>query len=72
MTNVNEFPMPMMIEADKAADIIIKGLEKNKGIIAFPLASYFILKLINLLPYKLIDYINSKLPGKPAFDAQNN
>ena len=72
MTDVNNFPMPFMITADKAADIIIKGLAKNKGIIAFPLTSYFILKLMNLLPYRLIDYINSKLPGKPAFDEQNN
>lgn len=70
MTDVNKFPMPMMVEADKAADIIINGIASNKGIIAFPFATYFLLKLMNLLPYKLIDYINSKLPGKPAFDAQ--
>ena len=72
MTDINTFPMPLMISADKAADLIFEGLKKNKGIIAFPLSTYFLLKLINLLPYKLVDYVNSKLPGKPAFDKQNN
>lgn len=72
MTDVNTFPMPLMISASKAAEIIFKGLENNKGIIAFPFLTYFLLKLMNLLPYRLVDYVNSKLPGKPAFDKQNN
>ncbi len=67
MTQVNKFPMPLKISADKAAAIIIKGIENGSGIITFPKITYFILKLMNLLPYQLIDYINSKLPGKPAF-----
>ena len=72
MTDANNFPMPFMITADKAAEIIVSGLKKNKGIIAFPLSNYFILKLLNFLPYKIVDFINSKLPGKPAFDEQSN
>lgn len=68
MTTVNNFPMPFKISAAQAAKIIIQGIEANKGIIVFPKITYLILKLINLLPYQLIDYINSKLPGKPSFD----
>jgi len=68
MTEVNNFPMPFKISAELAAQIIIKGIEKNKGLIVFPKIIYFALKLLNLLPYRFIDYINSKLPGKPSFD----
>lgn len=68
MTDVNTFPMPFMIDAEKAAKKIISGIEKNKGVIAFPLIMYFFMKFLNLLPSSLMSYINSKLPGKPAFE----
>ena len=68
MTEVNNFPMPFMTSADKAACKIVRGVAKNKNIIAFPLIMYFSLKLFNLLPSSIFSYINSKLPGKPAFE----
>ncbi len=68
MTEVNRFPMPFQISAEKAAHKIIHGVANNKGVIAFPIIIYFFLKLFNLLPGGLISYINSKLPGKPAFE----
>lgn len=68
MTEVNSFPMPFMTSADKAARKIVRGVAKNKNIIAFPLIMFFSLKLFSLLPSGLISYINSKLPGKPAFE----
>lgn len=68
MTAVNQFPMPFQISAEKAAHKIIHGVANNKGLIAFPIIMYFFLKLLNLLPGELISYINSKLPGKPAFE----
>ena len=68
MTEVNSFPMPFMTSADKAARKIVRGVAKNKNIIAFPLIMFFSLKLFSLLPSALISYINSKLPGKPAFE----
>lgn len=68
MTDVNSFPMPFMISADNAASKIVQGVAKNKNIIAFPLIMFFFLKLFSLLPSFLISYINSKLPGKPAFE----
>ncbi len=64
MTKVNKFPMPFKISAEKAATIIMQGIERRNGIIAFPKVIYILLKLVNLLPYRLLDYINSKLPGK--------
>lgn len=68
MTKVNKFPMPFKISAEQAARIIIAGINSKKNLIAFPKLVYFILKLMSLLPNQLIDYINSKIPGKPAFD----
>lgn len=68
MTDVNNFPMPFMITAERAADKIISGIDKNKNTIAFPLTMFFLMKMLSLVPSSLMSYINSKLPGKPAFD----
>jgi short-subunit dehydrogenase len=68
MTEVNNFPMPFKMSASKAATKIIKQVEQGKGIIAFPIIMYIVLKLANLLPNRLLCYINSKIPGKPAFE----
>ncbi len=68
MTDVNNFPMPFMISVEKAAEKIIKGISNNKGVIVFPITIYLLLKFLSFLPNQLIDYMNSKLPGKPAFE----
>ncbi|MDP5109861.1 MAG: SDR family NAD(P)-dependent oxidoreductase [Rickettsiaceae bacterium] len=72
MTAVNAFPMPFMLSADKAASKIVRGVARNKNVIAFPLIMLFFLKLLTLFPSSLISYINSKLPGKPAFDKSSS
>lgn len=73
MTDVNQFPMPFMISADKAAKKIIHGVEKRKLLIAFPRSMYFAMKILNILPTFVVSYINSKLPGKPKlFDADDD
>jgi short-subunit dehydrogenase len=64
MTKKNNFYMPCKMSVEKATSIIISGLEKGQGLIVFPKIIYFILKLTNFLPYKIIDFINSKLLGK--------
>lgn len=64
MTEKNNFPMPLKISAQEAARIIVRGIEKKQGIITFPKVTYYLLKIFNLLPYQIIDYINAKLPGK--------
>jgi len=49
-TDVNEFAMPFIIEADEAARRIADGLARNKTHISFPRRFAFLLRLINLLP----------------------
>lgn len=64
MTAVNNFPMPLIMPATKAAKIIKKGLNKNKSQIAFPFAFYFVVLLASFLSKKITDPIFQRLPGK--------
>ena len=66
MTDINEFPMPFLMSAEKCAKIIKRGLEKNKSRIAFPFALYFVVWLAALLSTKITDPIFAKLPGKKS------
>lgn len=50
LTAKNDFPMPMQISADKAAQHIYKGLLKGRREIHFPMAFTFILKFLAFLP----------------------
>lgn len=66
MTDKNEFPMPFKIKAKKAAKIIVKGLEKNKGRIAFPLPVHGFVWLLSLLPDTFAQKILANSPSKSA------
>lgn len=66
MTDVNNFPMPFLISADRAAKIIKKSLAKNKSRIAFPFALYFIVWLASLISTSITDPIFAKLPKKKS------
>jgi short-subunit dehydrogenase len=50
LTDKNEFPMPMLIEADKAAKIIADGIENRTEEIHFPKLFSFTYKFISSLP----------------------
>ena len=56
MTDKNEFPMPFLMDASKAAKIILNGIKKEKKIIQFPLPIVWGAKFIKLLPNFLFDY----------------
>lgn len=64
MTAVNRFPMPMLMESDKAARIIRRGLIRNKARIAFPWPMYALVRMIAALPPGLIDPLLRTLPEK--------
>jgi short-subunit dehydrogenase len=66
MTQVNNFPMPLMMSADKAASIIVRRLEKNHSRIAFPLALHTPLWLLSCLSPTLTDWFFARLPAKPS------
>lgn len=53
LTAQNDFPMPMQVTSDKAADTIIKGIHKGKREISFPGPFIAVLKLLGALPNAL-------------------
>lgn len=66
MTDVNDFPMPFLMNANKAAEIIKKSLAKNKSRIAFPFPLYFIVWLAALISTKFTDPVFAMLPKKKS------
>jgi NADP-dependent 3-hydroxy acid dehydrogenase YdfG len=61
LTDKNNFSMPMMISPTQAAVFIADGLLKNVFEVHFPKRFTWSLKLLQLLPYKLLLKITSKL-----------
>lgn len=64
MTARNRFPMPMIMDADRAARIIKRGLARNRGRIAFPLTLYALVRLVSALPTAAVDPLTRTLPDK--------
>jgi short-subunit dehydrogenase len=64
MTARNNFKMPLLMETEKAAEIIIRGLKKEKRIIQFPLLTVIGSKLIGLMPNSLFEYLENKRLSK--------
>ncbi len=60
MTDKNEFHMPLLMDVDKTANIIVEGIKKEKHIIQFPFLIVLGSKISKFLPDWLFDYIMSK------------
>ena len=56
--------MPMLMDANKAAHIIKRGLARNRGRIAFPGPIYVLAWLLQSLPPSLTDRLTQRLPAK--------
>jgi short-subunit dehydrogenase len=52
LTDLNDFKMPALIEADEAAREILAGIERGAFEIHFPRRFTRVLKALNLLPYR--------------------
>ncbi|OGU13250.1 MAG: hypothetical protein A2X61_03670 [Ignavibacteria bacterium GWB2_35_12] len=57
MTAKNEFYMPMLMESDKAAKIIVDGIAQNKSTIKFPKPIILGAFIGKLLPVPLFDWL---------------
>jgi short-subunit dehydrogenase len=64
MTQANDFHMPLLMPAERAARIIIRGLERNRARIAFPWRMYAGVRLLAALPASLVDPILRLAPRK--------
>ena len=57
MTDKNEFKMPFLMEVEKASEIIINGILREKRIIQFPLPTVFFSKLLKIIPDAAYEYL---------------
>ncbi len=64
ITSSNTFKMPFLMSGEKASNIIIKGIENNKGYIIFPKMLHFIVYFISILPFFIREKILLRLPNK--------
>ena len=63
LTDQNTFPMPLMMSASRAADIIARCLAKKKKRIAFPKRLYFPLCVLAALPFFMAAPFFDRLPS---------
>ena len=66
MTAVNQFRMPFLMTADRAAHLIARRLARDKAQIAFPFPMYLAGWLAATLPCWLVDRLLSRMPGKES------
>lgn len=64
MTAANRFPMPFLMDADRAAGIIADGLARDKARIAFPWPTAFLTWLFAALPPAWTDPLLARMPKK--------
>jgi short-subunit dehydrogenase len=64
MTARNRFHMPFLMGAERAAEIMVRGLARGKARIAFPWPMYALARLIAALPAPLVDRFLARLPRK--------
>ena len=64
ITDKNTCPMPFFMEAEKAAEIIAKRVEKNVGLIAFPWPMRLAVYLLSVLPNCISGFIYGRFPHK--------
>jgi short-subunit dehydrogenase len=64
MTDRNDFRMPLLMSAERAAAIIARGLAANRARIVFPWRMYWALRAVGALPEALLDRILPRLPRK--------
>ena len=64
ITDKNTCPMPFFMEADTAAALILRRVDRNVGLIAFPWPMRFGSWWLSTLPFRVNELINRLLPKK--------
>lgn len=60
MTDINDFPMPFLLEPEDASRRIVAGLKSGRFEIVFPTRLAIIMKLLRLLPYRLYFWLMAR------------
>lgn len=64
LTRKNAFPMPMLMTAERSAELIRRRLARGDARIAFPRAMYWGARLAGLLPAAWQHRLTARYPGK--------
>lgn len=64
MTARNDFHMPLLMDATRAARIMLDGLARDKPRIAYPWRTYAVTRLLAALPQRWIDALLARAPRK--------
>ncbi len=64
ITDANNFPMPMLMKASRAAQIVHHGLKAGNRNIAFPWPLVFTMRLMSILPGPIFDALMARAPKK--------
>lgn len=57
LTDRNKFRMPFLMDVDRAAAIVVDGLERRRGEIHFPKPFSWLVKTLRILPYPIYQWI---------------
>ena len=60
-TSINDFYMPGLLKADKAANLIYKYMKSSKFEFTFPLGFSLFMRILSVLPDKISSYLISKI-----------
>jgi short-subunit dehydrogenase len=69
LTDRNAFRMPFLVEADDAAERIVRGLERGKKEIHFPAPMSWAAKILRVLPYPVYERLILALQRAPKTSA---
>ncbi len=61
LTDLNDFPMPFLIEVEEAVDHILRGLERSAFEVAFPGRFAWLMKLLRIVPYRLFFTVTRRM-----------
>lgn len=64
MTDANDFPMPMLMEAEEAARRTLRGIARGRTRIVYPWPLYLAARLCGALPPALRNALFTRLPAK--------
>lgn len=70
LTDRNDFPMPFLVTAEDAAELIISGIVKGHNDVAFPKRFTWILKTLGALPQSLIDRMAASMARKSSSEQE--
>ena len=65
MTRVNRYPMPFLMQADTAAEKMLRAIERQRSYCVIPWQMGLVAKLLRLLPNPLFDRLFARAGRKP-------